>query len=278
LGLGIEALTEGIYMGAHRDYENSDIVIAGCPLDITSSFRSGSKFAPDSIRKASWTLETYSPYFGRDLKDFRISDLGNIPLLPVNLERSFNLIEKRVLQLLRDSKKPLFLGGEHLITYPIVKAINKRFSTTQIIHFDAHWDMRDSYEGMEFCHATVMKKVEELGNLRVFHVGVRSGTEDEFRGRSVIKSPERLREEIEFEKPVYITFDMDVLDPSLVPGVTTPEPGGLMFDQVMDYIVALSGFEVIGADVVELAPDYDPTFVSSICAAKIVREILMLMG
>ncbi len=271
------SLNESQFIGADRDYRSARIVLIGCPLDVTSSFRGGTRFAPSSIRKASWTLETYSPYMRRDLKEVAALDLGDLPVIPTDLEGSLSLIEKRVEELLSDSKKPLFLGGEHLITYPIVKALKRHFEKFQIIHFDAHWDMRDTYEGMELCHATVMNKVKSLGIAKILHIGIRSGTEEEFRSGTPIQSIDSLKEQIDFDLPIYVTFDMDVLDPSLVPGVTTPEPGGLTFDEIIEYLLSISGMEIIGADVVELAPDYDTSFVSSICAAKVVREVLILM-
>ncbi|MCX7858124.1 MAG: agmatinase [Deltaproteobacteria bacterium] len=277
MGLNFEQLNQSKYIGANGDYEGSNLVLIGCPLDVTSSFRSGSKFAPESIRKASWTLETYSPYLKGDLGVLKIFDAGNIPLIPSDLNTSFDLIEGQASDFFKDSKKVLFLGGEHLITYPVAKALKKNFKTFQIIHFDAHWDMRDSYEGMQFCHATVMKRIKDLGITKIFHVGIRSGTEEEFKNSRIIDSPQRLKEELDFSIPVYITFDMDVIDPSLVPGVSTPEPDGLMFGEVMEYFISIAGVDVVGADVVELAPDYDWTFVSSICAAKVVREIMILM-
>lgn len=278
MGLELKIVNNDRYIGADKDYRNSDVVIVGCPLDVTSSFRGGTRFAPDSIRRASWTLETYSPYMRRDLTEVAVSDVGNVPLIPTDIMESLGIIENYTLKFVRDAKKPLFIGGEHLITYPILKALKSFFERIQVLHFDAHWDMRDQYEGMEFCHATVMKKVKTLGVSHIFHIGVRSGTLEEFRNGKITSSLDKLKEEIDFDIPIYISFDMDVLDPSLVPGVTTPEPGGLMFDQVVEYLLSISGMEIIGADVVELAPDYDPTFVSSICAAKVVREVLMLMG
>jgi agmatinase len=137
--------------------------------------------------------------------------------------------------------------------------------------------MRDDYEGQKLSHATVMRRVAEIGAGEVLHVGIRSGTRQEFEGLIPIDAPASLSARLRPEMPVYVTFDMDVLDPSLVPGVTTPEPGGLTFNEVMEYLLALQGFNIIGADIVELAPDYDPTFVSSVCAAKVAREVLMLL-
>ena len=265
------------YMGSKADEELAGIAVLGCPLDATSSFRGGTKFAPDSIRKASWTLETYSPYLKRDLDEMMFYDAGNCELRPGDLEYSLERIETAVTEIVRKGKKILALGGEHLVTYPIVKAMKKRFRDIQIVHFDAHCDLRDEYEGQKLSHATVMKRVKELG-IGILQIGIRSGTRREFEELLPVDSPASLAAHLNRNRAIYVSFDMDVFDPSLVAGVTTPEPGGLTFKEVMEYFSVLMGMNIIGADIVELAPDYDTTFVSSISAAKVAREILMLLG
>jgi agmatinase len=265
------------YMGSGEDKGPGNITLLGCPLDATSSFRGGTKFAPESIRKASWNLETYSPYLKRDLEDLIFHDAGNLELRPGNLEYSLELIENAVIELAGKGRKVLVLGGEHLVTYPILKAMKRSFGEMQIVHFDAHCDLRDDYEGQKLSHATVMKRVKELGGWEILQIGIRSGTRKEFEELLPIDSPESLAARLNRNTPVYVTFDMDVLDPSLVAGVTTPEPGGLSFREVMEYFSVLDGRNIIGADIVELAPDYDTTFVSSISASKIAREMIMLL-
>jgi agmatinase len=265
------------YMGSRSGEGLAGITLLGCPLDATSSFRGGTKFAPDSIRKASWTLETYSPYLKQDLDEVWFNDAGNLELRPGDLEYSLECIEKGVAEIMENGNKPLLLGGEHLVTYPILKAMKRRFSEMQILHFDAHCDLRDEYEGQKLSHATVMKRVKELGGTEVLQIGIRSGTRSEFEELLLIDSPTFAAARLDRNLPIYVTFDMDVFDPSLVTGVTTPEPGGLMFKEVMEYFAVLKGMNIIGADIVELAPDYDATFVSSISASKVARELLMLL-
>jgi agmatinase len=264
------------FIGA-REGTSSNIVLLGCPLDITSSFRNGSKFGPESLRRASWTLETYSPYLDMDLEDIDFSDSGDLELPRGNLLESLDMIEEATGDIVGASHKPLFFGGEHLVTYPIMKGIRKKFPELQLVHFDAHCDLRDDYEGQKLSHATVMKRVAELGGITMHQIGIRSGTRQEFREFKPTRSPDELKAGLKPEMPVYISFDIDVFDPSLVPGVTTPEPGGLIFREVMDYLQMLRGAKIIGADLVELAPDYDNTFVSSVCTAKVAREIIMLI-
>ncbi|HUJ91007.1 MAG TPA: agmatinase [Syntrophorhabdales bacterium] len=265
------------YMGSKADEKHVAIALLGCPLDVTSSFRGGTKFAPDSIRKASWTLETYSPYLKQDLDEMMFYDAGNLELRPGDLLYSFELIETAVTEIVEKDKKILALGGEHLVTYPILKALKKHFREIQIVHFDAHCDLRDEYEGQKLSHATVMKRVKELGKGEIFQVGIRSGTRQEFEELRPVESPASLAARLNRNIPIYVSFDMDVFDPSLAAGVTTPEPGGLMFNEIMQYFSVFVGMNIVGADIVELAPDYDTTFVSSITASKVAREMLMLL-
>ncbi len=265
-------------MGSREGEESAGTVLLGCPLDATSSFRGGTKFAPDSIRRASWTLETYSPYLKRDLDDVPFYDAGDLELRQGSLEDSLDLIEAAAAEIVAKGKKVFLLGGEHLLTFPSLKAMRRSFETLQIVHFDAHCDLRDEYEGQRLSHATVMKRVKEIGEWRIFQIGVRSGTRQEFQELDPVESPESLAARLDRAAPTYVTFDMDTIDPSLVPGVTTPEPGGPTFKEVMAYFSVLLGMNIVGADVVELSPDYDTTFVSSISASKVVREILMLLN
>jgi agmatinase len=265
------------YIGSDDSDARAGIVLLGCPLDQTSSFRGGTRFAPDSIRKASWTLETYSPYLKKDLEDIGFYDAGNLELRPGDLSYSLECIANAVAETTGKGKKILFFGGEHLVTYPIMKAVRERFSNLQIVHFDAHCDLRNDYEGQQLSHATVMRRVKELEGLELFQIGIRSGTRQEFEELSPIDSPAALAARLDRSKPVYLTFDLDVLDPSLAPGVTTPEPGGMTFREVLEYFAVLTDMNILGADIVELAPDYDTTFVSSVAAAKVAREILMLL-
>jgi agmatinase len=273
----VKSVLKSKYMGSREDEGSSGIVMLGCPLDATSSFRGGTKFAPDSIRRASWTLETYSPYLKQDLDDVDFYDAGDLELRQGSLDYSLDLVQAAIAEIVTRGKTPLLLGGEHLLTFPALKAVQRAHGALQVVHFDAHCDLRDEYEGQRLSHATVMKRVKEIDGSRVLQIGVRSGTRQEFQELVPAESPEFLAAQIVRGMPTYVTFDMDVLDPSLVPGVTTPEPGGLTFKELMAYFPVLLGAHIVGADVVELSPDYDTTFVSSVCASKVVRELLMLL-
>jgi agmatinase len=273
----MKSILNSRYMGSRDDEGPARTILLGCPLDATSSFRGGTRFAPESIRKASYTLETYSPYLKRDLEDMPFYDAGDLEVRPGDLTYSLGLIEGAIEEFMGKGRKVLALGGEHLVTFPILKAVRNHFGDLEIVHFDAHCDLRDEYEGQKLSHATVMKRVKELGGSRIYQVGIRSGTRREFEELRAADSPAALAARLRRNVPVYITFDMDVFDPSLVSGVTTPEPGGLTFKEVMEYFSIFTGMDVIGADIVELAPDYDTTFVSSVTASKVAREVLMLL-
>ncbi len=273
----MKGVFNNMYIGSKKSDGRAAVTLLGCPLDATSSFRPGTRFAPDSIRKASWTLETYSPYFKRDLEEMAFRDDGNLELRNGDLLYSLDVIEEAVDEIYSAGGKVLVFGGEHLVTYPIMKAVTGRIASVQVVHFDAHCDLRDDYEGQRLSHATVMRRVKELGIEEMLHIGIRSGTREEFEGLACIDSPAALTNRLRRDLPVYVTFDLDVFDPSLAPGVTTPEPGGITFNEAIEYLLALKGLNIVGADIVELAPDYDASFVSSVCAAKVAREILMLL-
>jgi len=271
------------YISANASFEKSRVVILGCPYDGSASFRPGARFGPSAIRRASWGIETFSPYFQKDLSQCSIHDMGDLELPLGEKKISLGLIRKAVGIIISEKKYPVLLGGDHLITLPIVEEILKTYPRLHLIHIDAHTDLRDDYLGESLSHSTVMKKVvDHLSERRLFQIGIRSGTEDEFKLARRMKSivslntaslgsmVKRLR-----NQPVYITLDLDVIDPSLLPGVGAPEPGGLTFQEFISLLKKLQTLNVIGFDIVELTPDYDPTQISSITAAVILREMIL---
>jgi len=271
------------YISANASFEKSRGVILGCPYDGSASFRPGARFGPSAIRRASWGIETFSPYFHRDLSQCFIHDMGDLELPLGEKKISLGLTRKALGQILSKKKFPILLGGDHLITLPIVEELFRRHPNLHIIQIDAHTDLREDYLGESLSHSTVMRKVvDHLGKGRLFQIGVRSGTEDEFklarRMKSIVSLDssslssmiKRLR-----NQPIYITLDLDVIDPSLLPGVGTPEPGGLTFQEIISLLKKLQTLHVVGFDIVELTPDYDPTQVSSITASVILREMIL---
>lgn len=271
------------FLGCHRPYRASRVTILGCPLDLTVSYRPGSRFAPNAIREASWNLESYSPALQRDLEELPLCDLGDLPL-PYDLQAALAEIRKAVKGLLADGKTPLLLGGEHLLTLGAVQAIAEVHPDLRVLQLDAHADLRAEYQGTALCHATVMRRVAELlGPKRVLQVGIRSWDRrerEEAEGLTLLldEGPEAPLPPDLHGGPLYLTLDLDVLDPSVCPGVGAPEPGGWTFRELLGFLYRIPWERVVAADIVELCPPYDPYGISASVAAKVTREILLLLG
>lgn len=274
---------EKTFISSKATFEASRIAILGCPYDGSSTFRPGARFGPSSIRRSSWGIETYSPYFKKDLEELSIHDMGDLELPLGEKEASLDLIKKALREILNSKKYPILLGGDHLITLPVVEEIYKIYPELHLIQIDAHMDLRDNYLGETLSHSTVMRRIIELiGNNRLSQFGIRSGTKEEFElakhiGSFKYQTSLELKKLIKRlkEKPVYISLDLDAFDPSIIPGVGTPEPGGLTFQQFLSLIKDLQSLNVIGFDIVELAPDYDQTQTSPITASVILREMIL---
>jgi len=274
---------EANYISARASFEESKAVILGCPFDGTASFRPGARFGPPAIRRASWGIETYSPYLKKDLTEVSLHDMGDLELALGDKKEAFRWIGKALQKILRSRKFPILLGGDHLITLPVIEEILRVYPDLRLIHIDAHADLREDYLGETLSHSTVMRKIlNGLGRGRLFQIGVRSGTKEEFlwakKLRSIVtldgSSIKNLVKHLK-GKPVYLSLDLDVIDPSLLPGVGTPEPGGLTFREFLSLIQSLQPLRVIGFDLVELTPDYDPTQVSAVTASVILREMIL---
>ncbi len=274
---------EQTFVSCKASFEKARTVIVGCPFDAGASFRPGARFGPSALRKASWGIETYSPYFRRDLTELPIHDCGDLELPLGEKKIAFNLIRKAVRKILSEHKFPVLLGGDHLITLPVLEEVVRVYPGLRLLQLDAHTDLREDYLGETVSHSTVMKRASErLGRGRLYQLGVRSGTKEEFaqaiKMRSIVSPDQKsIRSLIRTlgNKPVYLTLDLDLFDPSLLPGVGTPEPGGLGFEQFIKLLKALSSLRVIGFDIVELTPDYDPTQISSVTASVILREMIL---
>lgn len=268
------------WMGQNEDYESSDIVMLGMPFDGTVSYRSGSRFAPEMIRLASWGLEDYSPYFDTDLQSVNFHDVGDLEFPLGNTVKSLEIIRENVEQIYADKKKVLGVGGEHLVTLPTIQAISKFYKDITIVHFDAHTDLRKEYLGEELSHSSVIYHIGSfIGFENIKQIGIRSGTKEEFDLMNKYKTRMDFPEQLSKlkNKNVFVTLDLDVLDPSIMPGTGTPEAGGYTYNELIDWIKALNGLNIIGADVVELAPHYDASGVSTAVAAKVIRELLMCL-
>ena len=268
------------WIGATDDYESAQIVMVGLPFDGTCSYRPGSRFAPERLRLASWGLEDYSPVYDKHLDDVKFYDAGELEFPLGNTSKTLDVIEKNARIIFQDNKKFLGIGGEHLVTLPAVKACKEKFDNLAVIHFDAHTDLRQDYLGEKLSHASVMRRIGEIvGFENIRQIGIRSGLKEEFdlmkKYNTLVKNSSDL--DALRNKKIFLTIDVDVLDPSVLPGTGTPEPDGLMYRELAEWIKFLINFDIVGADIVELAPDYDKSEVSTAIVSKIVRDVLMIL-
>jgi agmatinase len=282
-----EAYSGNVFIKSHPSYEESSVVLYGMPMDWTVSYRPGSRFGPARIREVSIGLEEYSAYLDRELEEVKYFDAGDIPLPFGNPQRSIDMIEDYIDQLLADGKIPFGMGGEHLVSWPVMKAVAKKNPDLAIIHMDAHTDLREEYEGEPLSHSTPIRKIaEHIGPENVYSFGIRSGMKEEFQwakenGMHISKFEvlEPLKEILPTleGRPVYVTIDIDVLDPAHAPGTGTVDCGGITSKELLASIhaIAHSSVNVVGADLVEVAPIYDPSEQTANTASKLIREMLL---
>lgn len=272
------------FIGFEDSFEESKAVLFGVPFDGTTSFKPGTRFAPSAMREDSWGLESYSPYLDRDLEDLKLFDYGNLEVPFGDKKTALRMIQEKTQEIIDADKIPVMIGGEHLVSLGPVKALSKKYEDLHIIHFDAHTDLRNDYLGEALSHATVLRRIyDQVGDGRLNQFCIRSGLKEEFEWAKEHSHLEKFtyntleqRVELLVNKPVYITIDLDVLDPSVFPGTGTPEPGGIDFHDMMKIISILSRLEnVVGLDVVELSPKFDASGVSTAVACKTLRELVL---
>lgn len=276
--------TGGVFLGAGPA---GRVALFGAPLDMTASFRPGSRFGPAAIRAASEVLEDWSLTLGRGLSEVPFTDLGDAALAPGDLEGALQVLARVGAELLDGGRLPLALGGEHLVTWPLLRAAADRHPALHLVQLDAHADLRADYMGQRSSHATVMRLcAERLGAGRVHQLGIRSATAEEaayaaantdLHPFSVVEPLHRLRDRLA-GVPIYLSVDIDVADPAFAPGTGTPEPGGIDARELLAAAGSLAGLQVVAADVVEVAPAYDPGGITAALAAKVVREIILTCG
>jgi len=267
---------------------NSAWILLGIPFDSTTTYKPGTRFAPDSVRSASCDLEFYSLLTGLILEDERINDLGNLVLPPGEVEKGLRIIEDAVRELrgLYPDALPIFIGGEHLITYPIVKAFDKTIDT--LVVFDAHLDLRSEYLSSKYNHATFLRRIVEELDSNVLHIGSRAYSKDELdyvksSGVKVFnilesKDLEAVGKEFENLGRTYVSLDFDVIDPAYAPGVGNPEPLGMDPLTLLKVIRKIfeSNNKVMGFDLVEVNPLVDVNDVTSALAGKIILEVMAM--
>ncbi len=275
------------FLGCDASYAEASIVLYGAPFDSTTSFRPGARFGPGAMRHESFGLETYSPYQKADLTDRKIFDSGDMELCFGSPELALQDIEQRARGILQDGKFPVLLGGEHLVTLGAVRAVHQFYPDLHIIHFDAHADLREDYLGARMSHACVLRRCHELvGDGRIHQFCIRSGDRKEFDfaehhtdlHQFDFHGLDPVMERLKFEHcPVYLTVDLDCLDPSAFPGTGTPEAGGIDFPRLLEAIRTVCTAHVVAADVTELAPGLDPSGVSTETACKVLRDLLLCL-
>jgi len=251
-------------------------VVLGVPLDISAGCRAGGGDGPVAVRELSRALEAYSPHLRRDLRDAAFADLGDLDL-PDDLGAAVEAVEAAVAGQIDGGRVPILLGGEHTLSAGAVRAAAARRDELVVLHVDAHTDLRSEYEGEELSRATWIRH-SGFPLDRVVQLGIRSEPGDRETSpahlSSTLDAPGALLE----GRPIYLTLDIDVLDPAFAPGVLCPEPGGQSFAALLAFVHSLAGLEIVGTDIVEIAPDTDPAGLTALAAAKLLRELLLMLA
>lgn len=278
-----------VFSGIQTSFKDARYVVFGVPFDVTSTYRSGARFGPNAIRQASLNIETCSFRSGTDVEDIKICDLGDLHV-STDTVKTLKMLEQVTGEMVKTRKIPVAIGGEHTITLGIAKGLGRRAGTTAIVSFDAHLDLRDEYSGLRTSHTTFMRRTnEEVKPARIIEVGTRAVCKEElsyaeragitfFTTQQVRKEgsdrvAEQLKKKLAPYASLYLSVDMDILDPAFVPAVQNPEGDGLEMHHLLDILGAICDRRVVGFDVLEIAPDYDQG-VSAVQAARVIFEML----
>jgi len=279
----------GRFLSSERKLDEAEWAFLGVPLDVSSTFRPGSRSAPLAVREASLGLEVRSLITGSRLNALKVCDIGDLHAT-LDVEDTLRKLEAVVEELAKAGKKVTVVGGEHTITLGIVSGLKKALGTPKVIVFDAHLDMRDEFQGLRLCHATVGRRLAELvGPDRLTFLGVRACSDEgldfarnegikvitpgELRAKGVRQVVRSLEPILDLEGPLHISLDVDVLDPSFAPAVQTPEPFGLEPGELLELLTALCDRGLTSFDLVEVAPDYD-NGQTAILAARLLAEVM----
>jgi agmatinase len=278
-----------VFSGFQKTFEKAEYIVLGVPFDVTSTYRTGARFGPNAIRQASLNIETYSFRTGLDVEDLNLHDLGDLHI-STDTEKTLERIALVIKEIVEAGKTPVTIGGEHAITLGIMKGLENKASKTALVSFDAHLDLRDEFMGLKLSHTTFMRRInEEVKPAKIIEVGTRAVCKEELAyakkaeieffttqqirnegNESIIK---KLKEKLAKYKSIYLSIDMDVLDPAYAPAVQNPEPEGLETHNLLDILCNVCDKRVVGFDVVEVAPNYDYG-VSAIQATKVIFEVL----
>jgi agmatinase len=279
-----ELVRGNIFFCSKDSLNESEFVLIGIPYDCTASFRAGARFAPREIRNyAVEAIEEFSFYFGKSIEETNFYDAGDLPVMCGSPSAMVDAVQKEVTALLSSGKKVISIGGEHLVTYPVFLAYKQVYENFTIVHLDAHADLREGYLGDELSHASVMNLCLKKGLLKLIQFGIRSGSRDEYAMRQndkriiSAKTISDIENSLSAGEKVYLSIDVDFFDPGYFPGTGTPETGGYTYNDFLAVMKALNkkNVELIGADIVELAPQIDSTGNSTVFAAKLLRDLLI---
>jgi agmatinase len=282
-----------------QDVNSADVVIAGIPFDSGVSYRPGARFGPTAVRNGSKLLRPYHP--GLDAHPFgaqQVADVGDIPANPFDIQEAIESVERAARGLLDDADHLVAIGGDHTIALPLLRATAAKHGPVALVHFDAHLDTWDTYFGAPYTHGTPFRRAVEEGLLALdssAHVGIRGPlyaysdlTDDKELGFATVttadvarhgtdQAVDRIRERVG-DRPVYVSVDIDVLDPAHAPGTGTPEPGGLTTRELQLMLRAFTDLNIVGADIVEVAPAYDHAELTALAAANVAYEFCGLFA
>ena len=262
---------------------DAQVVLVGMPLDRTSSFLPGTRFGPDLARIAADNIESFSPYQRRDVSTIPVYDAGNLAFTFETAAAPFELIATTTRTNYAAGRRQLALGGEHTITPPIVAELVRFFPDLCVVQFDAHSDLRDQFLGETVCHATAMRRVlDQVPRERLFQLGLRSFARPEELSEPnvfpfAVAAPAQDICRLIGSRPTYLSLDLDVLDPGVMPDVQTPEPGGCTFPELVRSLVTLAQLNIIGCDLVEFCPRNAQPGAGASLTAALVRELILLL-
>ncbi len=273
------------FIACHRSLADGRIILFGVPFEGRVNLRKGADSGPRDLRLASDSIETYSPFLERDMEDLPLADIGDCELPEGSPREQLDAAREEIRAWWRPGLLPFMLGGDHTATVPVIEAIAPSFPDLRILQLDAHPDTREEFLGERYNYASAMARVmDTVAPERVFQVGMRTGAREEYEKRRPSFYPllaghpldvvRRLLPELQGH-PLYVTIDVDVLDPSEAPGTGSPEPGGLRVPELIDIVRLLGDCRVIGGDLVEVAHAWDPSGRTGIAASWVIREALL---
>jgi agmatinase len=277
-----------VFSGVQSSFEKAKYVIFGVPFDVTSTYRTGARFGPNAVRQASLNIETYSFRAGIDVEDLLLHDLGDLHV-STSPKKTVGMLKHVVGDIIDAGKLPVAIGGEHTITLGILKGLGGKAEKTAVVSFDAHLDVRREFQGLTLSHTTFMRLINEVVKpARIFELGTRavckeeleyadkSGmeffTSQQIRKEGIEKVTRQLQEKLSPYENVYLSVDMDILEPAFAPAVQNPEADGIDTHTLIDFLCALCDKRVVGFDVLEIAPVYDQG-ISSVAAARVMFEM-----